>query len=70
MPNSHRDPLPPLDEQQRYRVDEGARYLRVSVPGIYRRIRAGEIVTIVEGRRRFIPGSELVRLSRAPAAAA
>ncbi len=70
MADTQHEPLAPLDPLQRYRVDEGARYLRVSVPGIYRRLRAGEIATIVEGRRRFIPGSEIVRLSRAPAAAA
>lgn len=59
--------LPPLDELQRYSVIEAEQYLRVSRARIYQRIAAGEISTVKDGRRLFIPGSEIVRLSRAAA---
>lgn len=61
--------LPPLDPLQRYTVPESIRYLRSSRFTIYRLINAGEIATITEGKRRFVPGSEIVRLSRAQSAA-
>lgn len=63
-------PLPPLDERQRYTVTEAARYLRIARPTFYKLVNGGEIATITQGRRRFVPGSEIARLSRAPAAAA
>jgi excisionase family DNA binding protein len=55
--------LPPLDERQRYTVPEGCAYLRRSRASIYNLIAAGELRVIKEGRRTFIPGSEIVRLS-------
>lgn len=56
--------MPPLDPLQRYSVAESERLLRSSRTIIYEKIRSGEIATIKDGRRRFIPGSEIARLSR------
>ncbi|MGB7216519.1 MAG: helix-turn-helix domain-containing protein [Gammaproteobacteria bacterium] len=51
--------LPLLDPRQRYTIDEAARYLRVSRAYLYRLISSGEIRTIVDGRRRYVPGSAI-----------
>ena len=56
-------PLQPVDPGQRYTVDEGSRYLRVSRAQLYLDISAGRLRTITHGRRRYIPGSEIIRLS-------
>jgi excisionase family DNA binding protein len=56
---------PPLDPLQRYRPEEAAAYLRVSRWSVFQDIREGRLASIKEGRRRFIPGSELVRRSQA-----
>jgi excisionase family DNA binding protein len=58
-------PLPPLDPLQRYSLAEAAAYLRTSKPTLYALIHAGQITTIREGRRRYIPGSEIARRSAA-----
>lgn len=55
--------LPPLDTQQRYSLSEAAAYLRISKPLLARRIATGAIATIKDGRRRFVPGVEIARLS-------
>ena len=62
--------LPPLDLAQRYSVEEAIAYLRTSRRTIYDDINAGRLLTILESKRRFIPGSEIARRSRAPAQAA
>ena len=62
--------LPPLDERQRYSVEEAIAYLRSSRKTLFDDIKNGRLATIKEGKRRFIPGSELVRRSRLPAQAA
>ena len=62
-------PLPPLDERQRYSIEEAIRYLRSSRLSIYRDIAAGRLITIKEGKRRFVPGSEIARRSAVPATA-
>lgn len=59
--------LAPLDPAQRYSVDEAIAYLRSSRRTLFDDIREGRITTIKEGKRRFIPGSEIARRSRAPA---
>lgn len=65
-PNS---PLPALDEQQRYTVEESLRYLRTSRATLYRLVAENKknpahgIKTITQGRRRYLPGSELKRMS-------
>lgn len=56
-------PLSPLDVLQRYSVREACRYLRISAPKFYETVRAGRIKTMKDGRRRFVPGSEIARLS-------
>lgn len=56
--------LTPLDERQRYTVDESLEYLRLSRARLYEKLQAGEIIAIKDGRRTFIPGSEIARLSR------
>lgn len=62
-------PLQPLDERQRYTVEEAIRYLRSSRASVYKDIKNGRLKTIRDGRRRtYIPGSEIARLSQAPAA--
>jgi hypothetical protein len=60
-------PLPPLDERQRYTVEEAIRYLRSSRFSVYKDISAGRLATIKEGKRTFIPGSEIARRCAAPA---
>jgi hypothetical protein len=65
-----RPALPPLDPQQRYSVAETIQYLRSSRKTLFDDIKNGRLVTFKEGRRRFVPGSEIVRRSRAPEAAA
>jgi hypothetical protein len=55
--------LPPLDTQQRYDLNEAAAYLRISRPLLARRIANGTVATITDGRRRFVPGVEIARLS-------
>lgn len=64
----HRPSLPPLDPAQRYSVDEAIAYLRTSRRTIYDDINAGRLITIHEGKRRFVPGSEIARRSRLPSA--
>ena len=62
-------PLPPLDTQQRYDLDEAARYLRISRSTLYNDIAAGLITTIKDRKRRFVPGAEIARRSTVVAAA-
>ncbi|HEX3915546.1 MAG TPA: helix-turn-helix domain-containing protein [Steroidobacteraceae bacterium] len=59
--------LAPLDERQRYTIVEAIRYLRTSRQSIYNLISTGGIATINQGKRRFVPGSEIARLSRVAA---
>lgn len=61
-------PLPALDTAQRYTIPEATRYLRTSHVTIYKLINAGELATIKEGKRRFVPGTEIARRSALPAA--
>jgi excisionase family DNA binding protein len=58
-------PLTPLDPQQRYDLDEAARYLRISRSTLYNDISAGLIATIKDRKRRFVPGAEIARRSAA-----
>jgi excisionase family DNA binding protein len=55
--------LPPIDSNQRYSTDEAAAYLRISRARLYEHISSGHIRTFMDGRRRFVPGSEIVRRS-------
>lgn len=56
-------PLPPFDPQLRYPVERAAEYLSVSRAHIFTRIKNGDIATIRDGRRVYVPGSEIARLS-------
>ncbi|MGO9992851.1 MAG: hypothetical protein ACLPTF_10130 [Steroidobacteraceae bacterium] len=61
-----RDQLPPLDPLQRYSVNEALQYLRTSRQSFYTKfVNPKRIQVIREGSRCFVPGSEIVRLSRA-----
>jgi hypothetical protein len=62
--------LPALDLAQRYSIDEAIVYLRLSRKTVFDDIREGRLVTIQEGKRRFVPGSEIARRSRLPCQAA
>jgi hypothetical protein len=59
-----RPALPPLDEKQRYSIDETIAYLRSSRKTVFDDIREKRLATIKEGKRRFVPGSEIARRSR------
>ena len=65
-----RPTLPPLDLAQRYSIEESIAYLRSSRKTVFDDIREGRLATIKEGKRRFIPGSEIARRSRVPCEAA
>jgi excisionase family DNA binding protein len=57
--------LPPLDKQRRYTVEQALLYLSTSRVTLYKLIHAKKIKAIKEGRRTYIPGSEIVRVSSA-----
>lgn len=61
-----RPSLPPLDQAQRYSIEETIAYLRSSRKTVFDDIREGRLASIKEGKRRFIPGSEIARRSRLP----
>ena len=58
--------LPPLDIRQRYTIDEGRAYLRMSRSEVYNRIKDGTLPTIKDGKRRYIPGQVIAALSCIP----
>jgi prophage regulatory protein len=59
-----RQPLPPVDVAQRYTIAEATSYLRISHASIYKEINACRIKVLKQGKRTFVPGSEIARLSR------
>jgi excisionase family DNA binding protein len=56
-------PLPPLDLLQRYTVTETARYLRVSRTWVFKLVADDKLDTLKEGRRRFVFGTAIAKLS-------
>lgn len=60
--------LPPLDPLRRYSMNEGAARLSISRAHLYTLVTRGDLRTIKDGKRRFIPGTEIARLSTLPAA--
>ena len=60
-------PLLPLDANQRYTIPESAQYLRVSRAYVYQLLARGELLSITDGKRRYIPGSQIIRRSTLPA---
>jgi hypothetical protein len=67
-PRKERKPLPPVDAGQRYTPEETAPYLRSSRWSVFKDLREGRLRAIREGRRVFIPGSEIIRRSTLPEA--
>jgi excisionase family DNA binding protein len=57
--------LPPLDPRQRYTPEEAAAYLRMSRKRVFDDIREGRLNSLKEGKRRYIPGTEIARRSSA-----
>jgi prophage regulatory protein len=55
---------PPVDVAQRYTIKEATSYLRISHASIYKEINARRIRVLKHGKRSFVPGSEIARLSR------
>jgi hypothetical protein len=55
--------LPPIDCNQRYAIEEGRAYLRISRSRFYTKVKRGEIALIKDGSRSFIAGRELIRLA-------
>lgn len=66
-PRKVRPVLPPVDAGQRYSVEETALYLRSSRWSVFMDLREGRLRAIREGRRTYIPGSEIIRRSTLPA---
>lgn len=62
--------LAPLDPAQRYSVLETLALLRTSRRTLYQLIAKGELHPIKQGRRTYIAGTEIARLSQAPAQSA
>ena len=54
--------LAPLDPLRRYSVEDAIAYLATSRASIYKAINGGKLKTITDGKRRLVPGSEIVRL--------
>lgn len=59
--------LAPVDSNQRYEIPEGCAYLRCSRAKLYNDIAAGLVKVIKDGKRVYIPGSEIIRRSTLPA---
>jgi hypothetical protein len=59
--NPHKLPL--LDARLRYSLDETAAYLRTSRPTICDLIAKEKLLCIREGKRKFVPGTEILRRS-------
>lgn len=57
--------LPAVDANQRYGIEEACRYLRQSRAKTYADIRQGLLKIIKDGRRTYVPGTEIIRRSRA-----
>lgn len=56
--------LPELVPHQRYTVNEATELLRQSRAKLYNDIATGLLAVIKDGRRTYIPGSEIIRRSR------
>jgi hypothetical protein len=59
-----RPPLAPVDLAQRYTISEAVSYLRISHASIYKEINARRLQVLKQGKRTFVPGSEIARLSQ------
>jgi excisionase family DNA binding protein len=54
-------PLPPIEPVRGYSPQYAALYLGVSVPTIYALMKNDKLPSRVLGKRRIVPGSELIR---------
>lgn len=68
--NSTAQPVAFFSPALRYTVPEGAGLLKQSVSRTWNDIREGKLAVIREGGKVYIPGSEIVRRSSLPQAAA
>jgi predicted DNA-binding transcriptional regulator AlpA len=62
--SADRRSLAPVDTAQRYTIAEATCYLRISHASIYKEINARRLRVLRHGKRTFVPGSEIARLSR------
>jgi prophage regulatory protein len=56
--------LAPVDVAQRYTISEAGAYLRISHASLYKEIKSRRLRILKHGKRTFVPGSEIARLSR------
>lgn len=56
-----------IDPRQRYDINEAAAALRQCRATLYKAIRKGLLRTIRDGKRRYVPGTEIIRHSTLPA---
>lgn len=59
-------PVPPLEPHRRYTVPAASELLSQSRAKTYLDIRAGTLAFIKDGRRTYIPGTEIIRRSTLP----
>lgn len=55
--------LAPFDPRLRYPVETAAQYLSISRAFLFKKIKSGDVATIRDGRRVYLPGTEIARLS-------
>jgi hypothetical protein len=55
--------VPTLDPARRYTVPDASALLSQSVAKTYQQLKDGVLASIKDGKRRYIPGSEIVRRS-------
>lgn len=59
-------PMPPLDVNQRYTIEEANAYLRQSRAKTYFDIKEGKLAIIKDGKRTYIPGRAIADRSDLP----
>jgi hypothetical protein len=64
MSNTQIQPLPPLDERQRYSINETCAYLRQCRAKTYKDIKAGLIPIIKDGKRTYVSGRVIAARSQ------
>jgi len=57
-------PTDPVNPSCRYDVDTAMAYLGISRSRFYAKVRAGELAIVRDGRRTFVCGAEIARLSQ------
>ena len=58
------NPLPPLDLNQRYTINETNAYLRQCRAKTYKDIKAGKLTVIKDGKRTYVSGRVIAARSR------